>query len=57
MTPSILERTVTRAIWRLRILFLDAATLFWVGLTPLRNGLVDAGLVKSDSIQRSASVL
>jgi hypothetical protein len=37
----------------MRRLCVDIATLFWVGLTPLRDGLIEAGLVKSDGFQIS----
>ena len=46
MTSSILERAVDREVSRLRRLFLAVVTLFWVGLTPLRNELEEAGLVR-----------
>jgi len=46
MTPSILGRAVTRAVLRMRRLSLVVVTLFWVGLTPLRDELEEAGLIR-----------
>jgi hypothetical protein len=48
---------MTALVSRMREVFHAVATLFWVGLTPLLDELVEAGLIKSDTFPRSASVL
>jgi hypothetical protein len=52
MTPSMPRRTVSEPVHvpvlvsRMRRLSLIVVTLFWVGLTPLRDELEEAGLVR-----------